>query len=518
MNKMMVMTAVAVLVSVANAGPWSAAQKTFARFGGRGVAEEVAVSAEKGAAKSGVRVASGTAGMADKLVRHSSGKGWKIGTKKAVPIAVGTAGTIAIKRESKAAEQIAKVATPGRILAAGVGTAAVVGAHEVSDGVQSTCVSVGKAVEENPEVVRDVVEPVVDSWKQLTLTGLGLVAVLLLWIFYPVLKVARFSAKLWAARHEKRLLNELSKEDPESIQQSKDEGTAIDVGSRQEQGSKLAVVAFLAALSVGYNCAASDAYCDELDVALGCYETQVRQSASNAFESVKAKIPEAVAQYGYVTHLCKIVKSLVCDRLNSGSQTDGLLRQEMQAKFSQDLYDVKALVDRSTAKLVEDLEAIRERYGREFSEPVEVADESEERYYAQIIECAKANAATVCLLEGAQKDADITLLWEAIFFRETVNQIGIYLGKIVARETATAAAAAGAAVCDGPSIFLDVVGGLVFVGMTGWSVYDIYVASKTMPQKIEAKMDLQVGECCREVTRAAIGNGRKIVGVYKLAR
>ena len=113
-------------------------------------------------------------------------------------------------------------------------------------------------------------------------------------------------------------------------------------------------------------------------------------------------------------------------------------------------------------------------------------------------------------LAGGQIVAAISAVVEATCIRFTVSTVANILGKAAARIAGSAAVGAGAALVDGPFPFGDVVGGVVVLGTTAWSIRDIYKASKTLPAELQKTLRTVVDDCEAQTVAETKNAGAKI--------
>ena len=84
--------------------------------------------------------------------------------------------------------------------------------------------------------------------------------------------------------------------------------------------------------------------------------------------------------------------------------------------------------------------------------------------------------------------ASMAAFIEALFIRTTIEMICNVAGVAIVRLTQTATMAGMSAVADGPLPIGDVIGAIIAVGGTVWTVCDIYQAAHAMIQ-LEPTMD-----------------------------
>ena len=96
------------------------------------------------------------------------------------------------------------------------------------------------------------------------------------------------------------------------------------------------------------------------------------------------------------------------------------------------------------------------------------------------------------------------LALEAIFLKTLIRSLSRALGAAAARLAASWGGAAASAVADGPLPFGDIIGVVMGVGGTIWSVYDLWQCRVRLPLEISAVLNAAVDSCrdqCRRLAR-----------------
>lgn len=216
--RMAAIAAIAAFAVSAFAGPTATAGKVvakpIAKAAGREVVEKAArEAAEKAAREVGEKIARETAERAaregaEKVSREVAERAAREGAEKIAREAGEevTRGAAAKVASRTAGERIVEtVAKPKVILAAGAGTAVVVGSHNVSKGARNAIEDFGEGVKdvaENhpemlPEVIKEGGKPVTAAAHATSCLVLLVFALIALWFFLPVIRLerARMAAK-----------------------------------------------------------------------------------------------------------------------------------------------------------------------------------------------------------------------------------------------------------------------------------------------------------------------------------
>ncbi len=440
------------------------------------------------------------------------------------------------------AGKIVEKATPGKILAAGGATAMVVGAHEMADGVQTVGESVGAAVREKPEAAQGVVH----EFLALPKTALSLVTVavvaILGWLAWPALLLVRNSIKLAADRKAHALAASAS---ALPLPPAGPEKPVVAQGC-SSGFARLGVVwtiGFLVLTALGVwrlattrnvpepvaptPCGGREVgkvgsrieniraeYRADVDRIYQAFLAEVDSAASIGFGRTRAVIPEVVETFDSVTHCASLVKAMVSDRLFGGDRVDGIMRQDL-VQFYTSLYASRDGVSGCVRRLAENLAEANRAFASRLGAEIETAEAAgDESYKALLVQCDEDVNRSILDLTTGQVVAGISVAVEAVCIRETVAAVAKILGKIAARQAGTMAASAGAAAADGPLPVGDVIGAVATVGCTVWSGWDVYQATKILPQKLAETLRSATGDCERQCREEALRVGSRLVSKF----
>ena len=450
---------------------------------------------------------------------------------------------------------LGKVATPKNILAAGGATAAVVAAHEVADGVQSIGEGVGKAVEENPDLAQKVTDSLSSALKWLVIPIGALLAAVLAWFLWPVVKAVRAAVDLFSARCARRLAKKTEEESScgGSVAQEVVAGRAVAAQPGRVNLYMLTMIAgFLMLSIVGVWHMASDrsgngmdgasvfedadgdkgraerlaaeikrlraAYVAELDRAQDEFDSSVESVARLRFGQVESMVPSVADRFGTLSRCAGLVKCLAVDKVNGGNSTEASVNEELEKDFYVALYAARDAVGECVKTYAARMENARSRYGlalKGLGATEEFADDA--RYNAVLAAASQKIEVSKAELRSGQNAAAISAAFELIFIRQTVSMVAKVLGKIAAREAGAALAGAGAAAADGPFPIGDVIGGVFFLGSTAWSGYEVYKATKVLPAELSESMRDAVGSSRRQCLAGAKAAGRRLRSAYLVA-
>ena len=103
---------------------------------------------------------------------------------------------------------------------------------------------------------------------------------------------------------------------------------------------------------------------------------------------------------------------------------------------------------------------------------------------------------------------------EAVCIRQTVATVAKILGKAAARQSGTMVAGAGAAMADGPLPVGDAIAGVAIIGCTAWSVWDVYKATKILPEELRATLEATTRKCEQQTLDEVKNSGEKAYMAY----
>ena len=437
------------------------------------------------------------------------------------------------------AGKIVGKATPGKILATGGATALVVGAHEMADGVQTVGESVGAAVRENPEAAQGVLHEFLALPKTVvSLVTMAALAVLG-WLVWPVLLLARNSIKLFAVR-KARALAEVSHTTPAVPEKP---ACAQGCSSGFARLGVVWTIGFLVLTALGVWRLATTRnvqgageltpdggrqaetgvkrieniraeYKAGVDRIYRAFLAEVDSVASKGFGRTRAVIPEVVETFDSVTHCGSLVKAMVSDSLFGGDSVDGIMQQDL-VQFYDRLYAARDGVSGCVRRLAASLAEANREFASKIGAEIEAAESAgDEAYKALLVKCDEDVNRSILDLTTGQVVAGVSVAVEAVCIRETVAAVAKILGGIAARQAGTMAASAGAAAVDGPLPFGDIVGGVATLGCTAWTAWDVYQATKVLPEKLAETLKSATDDCERQCREEAQRVGAELVSKF----
>ena len=219
------------------AGPAGQAGKAAAKAATKTVVgETIQASAEKAAREAAEKVAREAAERvaretAERAAREAAERATREAAERGVRKVAADAATTAA-RKGAAAEAVKTVVRPGNVLAVGVGTAAVIGSHNVSKGVRNSAEAVGTGIKEGietvaenkpellPQVIREGTRPFSDLSHILQSVVALVIIGVALWMGLPYLVSLRRRIARNVARAER--------ENPPSRFSGREDGEIVD--------------------------------------------------------------------------------------------------------------------------------------------------------------------------------------------------------------------------------------------------------------------------------------------------
>ena len=511
---------------------------------------------EKAAAKLGIRVA-------EKPIVRGGAKLAAVTAEREVAKSA-TQGTI---------KTIAKEATAKKILAAGAATTMVVSGHEIADGVQDGIQEagkgigemgkgVGKAAEDNPEVAVAVANSITKSSptafvKNLLMTGVLALAGLILWLLWPWFRLFRNICTL-AARRKAGTMRDGDVIDVTPVPVCRTESTCRSGFSRLEvlfAASACLVLTILGVWRMAANgdghevpdsapataaaevsddkaCAQAKqaeriarrkaaiakmhaAYADALEQHYRNFLSDIENVGDAQFGIVRMGIPAVVDKFGTFSRCKDLFETIVTDKLKGENETGNSIRRDLEADYYKRLYAARDKVYGCLETFLRNAESAKEAFRLELEDELDTVElPGDDAYKALLEECGERIEQKKEELKCGQIDAGIALALEAVCIRQTVATVAKALGKAAARQSGTMVAGAGAAMADGPLPVGDAIAGVAIIGCTAWSVWDVYKATKILPEELRATLEATTRKCEQQTLDEVKNSGEKAYMAY----
>lgn len=437
-----------------------------------------------------------------------------------------TAEREATKAASRAAvgDVVGKVSGK-QILAAGGATALVVGVHEVADGAQTACEAASDAIRENPELAPSIVSRVFAPVTTVAVMIWGVVLSVLAWLLWPFLVAARNLVRMAAARRLRaaELVQETKLKPTETRVGSAGYArvgtlvwlvcgfillTALGIWRAVDSGSDVRIVKPIRSRTIADIRAKHE---EAVNRHLEAFRADVDATAAEAFGLVRANVPLVAEKFGAFSKCAALAKAIVCDKLAGGNRTENEIRTDLEADYYRGLYAANDAVAECLGHLKENLEqesrAFRAEIEKELASEQQLGDEE----YQMMLElCGERIEAVKNDLSCAQLVAGFSVAIEAFCIRETVKTVGSILGTAATRQAGTMAAGAGAACADGPLPILDIFGGIAVLGCTAWTGWDVYKATRVIPEKLSCALFESVDNCERQCREEIVKRGEEM--------
>lgn len=470
--------------------------------------------------------------VAAKLGLRTAGEGAVHGGAKLAAVTAERA--VAKRTAGGVAEGVAKHVTAKQLLAVGGGTALVVAAHETADGVQQMGEGVKAAVTANPELARDVAGSVTAPVRCAVAIGCVALLAFIAWFLWPWVSLVRNWSKLSVARRVAAMRSP-----------SLASGTAdvIDVEPVPPASARsgftrmeliLMLAGFLIVTILGVWCIARSSnlvvirsnvgstispandsrmnemvakraqkvaqlqteYAVALDRHYAEFQSEVESVVSARFGSVRAAIPGIVGKFGTFSRCKELFVTLVKDKLDKGTRTRDGIKRDLEGDFYRGLYDARDAAEACVVAFLKKAEASRQAFRQELQVELDSIElPGDETFKAMLTEDGERIEASKRALAEGQVVAVVSAVVEAACIRFTVSTVAKILGKSAARMAASLAAGGGAALADGPLPIGDIVGCSLVIGSTCWCAYDIYKATKVLPEKLRSTLEDTTRDC-----------------------
>ncbi|MBQ3807814.1 MAG: hypothetical protein II840_07645 [Kiritimatiellae bacterium] len=437
-----------------------------------------------------------------------------------------------------AAGKVVEKASPGKIIAAGVATATVVGAHEVADGVQNIGETISEVVRENPETAPGVLHELLMLPKIiLALVCVGVMG-LVGWLLCPCFELARSWVRLVAARkaHALAVAPVTLHADPVAAQGflrgsvrlgviwslvglllltalgiwrfvSDRNGTSV-LPLPPKNNSSAEAIDRRSKVVAGFR----KQYQEAIERHHANFLTEVDSTAQAEFGRVRDGIPGVVEQFGTMSRCTELLKTIVLDKWNGSALTEESLKRDLEVSYYGGLYAARDNVAKCLQHLVANIADARRAFSIQLQDELATIElPGDDEYKALLEDCGvRVEKSKKDLLIG-QVVAGISLSVEAVCIRQTVSTVVSLLGKAAARQAGTMAAGAGAAIADGPLPIGDIVGGVAVVGCTLWTWWDINEATNVLPAKLAETLNGVTRDCEKKSREEMLRLGEEVV-------
>ena len=491
--------------------------------------------------------------------KAAAGLGLRVAGKNAVrgggKLAAVTAERAVAKRTSgEIAQDVAKHVTAKQLLAAGGGTALVVASHEMADGVQQMGEGVKEAVVANPELAGSVAEAVTAPVKWLVVMASAAVLFFLVWILWPWVSLVKNWSRFAAGRRVAAMRGTASVAGctADVIDVSPSSPTPARLGFTRVE-VVIAIAGFLLLTILGVwrivksNSSGGDSttivsddtfrqkakiaergnkvsqlqaeYVAALDRHYAAFLSEVESVANTGFSDVRGNIPSVVKKFGTFSRCKDLIVSLVRDKNDKGCRTESSIKQDLEADFYRGLYDARDKVNACLVKFLTNAETERQSFRHELERELDSIELPGDETYKDILtdggECIEKCKRE--LTEG-QIVAVVSTAVESSCIRFTVSTVAKTLGKAAARMAGSVTFGAGAALADGPMPIGDAIGGAMVLGSTCWTAYDIWQATKVLPNELGNTLSTVVDDCEAKTIADFKNAGEEIYGAYRNVR
>ena len=500
------------------------------------VSKMVVKGGEKAAAELGLRIAG------ERAVRG--------GTKL---VAVTAERAVAKRTAGEVTKDVAKHVTAKQILAAGGGTAMVVAAHEMADGVQQMGEGVKEAVIANPELAGGVAESVTAPVKWLVVMAGGAGLSFLVWVLWPWISLAKNWSTFAAGRRAAAMRGATSVT-----------GSTIDVIDVPPSSPTSAcsgftrveliivVAGFLLLTVIGVwritRSGGSDSstspvadnithqkvqvaerakkveqlqtdYTAAIDRHYAAFVSEVKSVADTRFGNVRDGIPGVVQEFGTFARCKDLLVTLVKDKMDNGCRTENSIKRDLEADFYRELYDAHDKVNECLVVFLKSVETERLTFRHELEVELDSIElPGDEDYRNVLINGGERIEKCKRELAEGQMTAAISAIVEATCIRVTVSTVAKILGKSVARMAGSMVAGASAAIADGPIPIGDAIGGAMVLGSTCWTAYDIWQATEVLPMELSKTLRAVANDCETKTVSDFKKAGDEIYRIYRNAR
>lgn len=484
---------------------------------------------------------------AAKLGLRAAGEGAVHGGAKLAAVTAERA--VAKRAAGGAVENVAKHVTAKQLLAAGAGTAMVVAAHETADGVQQMGEGVKEAVAANPELAKDVAEAVTVPIRYAVAICCAALVAILVWFIWPLAAIGRNWIRLAASRRAAAKRGTVPAADVIEVEplpsaSGRSGFTRVelilmaagfllmsvigvwriarsgnsDVTSPFAPGAATRLQEQVATRAKKVERLQSE-YAAALDRHYAEFLSEVESVTSARFGRVRAGIPGAVEKFGTFSRCKDLLVTLVKDKMDKGTRTRNSITRDLEADFYRGLYGAHDAAEACMVAFLKKAEASRQSFRQELQVELDSVElPGDEAFKVLLADGGERIEKSKRELAEGQVVAAISAVVEATCIRFTVSTVAKLLGKSAARIAGSVAVGAGTALADGPLPIGDIVGGVLVIGSSCWSAYDIYQATKVLPSKLRSSLEATARQCERQTLEEMKNAGESIYRAYSTGK
>lgn len=216
-------------------------------------------------------------------------------------------------------------------------------------------------------------------------------------------------------------------------------------------------------------------------------------------DAAKNNIPEIVEDFKGFAFCGKLVYKQAKDAISKSEDTQEAIDEVLYDRYTKYLVEANAIADALLEGLNHSLESNLNNYQANVLDDFQKVNNSYTNDESKVIIIDTLLDVNKISSEISSKVTGIVIgvIIDAITIKSTMAVIKKVCAAVVAKVCSSVSFATISSVSDGPLPWGEIVGGVVVVGTTIWSAYDIYQITKVLPQEMETSLNQGV-ETLRE--------------------
>lgn len=222
------------------------------------------------------------------------------------------------------------------------------------------------------------------------------------------------------------------------------------------------------------------------------FSAKIEAEINKKLDIVKKNIPEIVEDFKGFAFCWKLVFKQAKDAISKSQDTQEAIDEVLYDRYTKYLVEANAIADALLEGLNHSLESNLNNYQADVRDDFQKVssnsytnDESKVIIIDTLLDVNKISSEISSKVTGVA----IGAILDAITIKSTMACIKKVCAAVVAKVCSSASFAIISSVSDGPLPIGEIVGGVVVVGTTIWTIYDIYQITKVLPQEMETSLN-----------------------------
>ena len=259
-------------------------------------------------------------------------------------------------------------------------------------------------------------------------------------------------------------------------------------------------------------------YQEDCNRLLAQYMDLLETNINPEYNQAKDAIPRVVDDLSSFSACVKLSYKAAKDSLKDTHDFDDALMEVIDGPIVQPCLRANHVANEMLRNLNQQL---KERYARYAMDLAEVCSESGENAdipqqdLSRLLECITTTAASTKELQTEKLFAAVSVVVEAVVFRQTCSAIVKLFAKPVATICSSLGIGGICAAADGPLPVCDIIGGVLAVGGLVWTAYDVYDVTCVMPGELRSELSNGIDETRTKLLEESRAKVREMVNTYQ---